>query len=215
MMAAIRPTQFSALKLLDPLDQQEEQGEDDDRYGHVKQVVHGAPYVAGHARSQVTLGCGPGGVGRARARPAASDGYQSPRSAPAMAIEPRFTALQIRLNGTQAARSRFLTEPMRPWRPCGPHAALTRPSCGPHAAPPPMRPGPAPHAARRPCGHGRSRPGRADHALQETGDRRLTGTAKWISPSPAGLARAASLSHPERPGRAGLSRDGQRSQASG
>ena len=153
MMAVIKPTQFSALKLLDPLDQQEEQGEDDDRYGHVKQVVHGAPYVAGHARSQVTLGCGPGGVGRARARPAASDGYQSPRSAPAMAIEPRFTALQIRLNGTQAARSRFLTEPMRPWRPCGPHTVLIRPSYGPgaHAGPAPPHAGPAPpHAGPAP-----------------------------------------------------------------
>jgi len=156
MMAAIRPTQFSALKLLDPLDQQEEQGEDDDRYGHVKQVVHGAPYVAGHARSQRTLGCGPGGVGRARARPAVSDGYQSPRSAPAMAIEPRSAALQTPskrdASGAPALPNRIhaALAPMRPSR--GTHAALMRPSCGPAPdaarprprcgpAPPPMRPG--------------------------------------------------------------------------
>jgi len=164
MMAAIRPTQFSALKLLDPLDQQEEQGEDDDRYGHVKQVVHGAPYVAGHARSQRTLGCGPGGVGRARARPAASDGYQSPRSAPAMAIEPRSAALQTPskrdASGAPALPNRIhaALAPMRPSR--GTHAALMRPSCGPHAAPPPMRPGPAPDAARPrpPCGPAPMRP---------------------------------------------------------
>jgi hypothetical protein len=37
----IRPTQFSALKSLNPLDQQEQQGEDDDRQGHVKHVGHG------------------------------------------------------------------------------------------------------------------------------------------------------------------------------
>jgi hypothetical protein len=41
MTAAIRPTQFSALKPLDPLDEKEEQGEDDNRHGHVKQVIHG------------------------------------------------------------------------------------------------------------------------------------------------------------------------------
>src|SRR5450631_1050635 len=140
MMAVIRPTQFSALKLLDPLDQQEEQGEDDDRYGHVKQVVHGRS-LCRRARSDAgqeeLAGHMPG--------PAASDGYQSPRSAPAMAIEPRSRALQTRLNGTQAAPSRFLTEPMRPWRPCGPHTALIRP-----------RPsyGPGPHA-------GRAEPGRS------------------------------------------------------
>jgi hypothetical protein len=82
-----------------------------------------------------------------------------------MAIEPRFTALQIRLNGTQAARSRFLTEPMRPWRPCGPHTVLIRPSYGPgaHAGPAPPHAGPAPpHAGPAPPHAARSRP----HAAQ-------------------------------------------------
>jgi len=39
--AVIRPTQFSALKPLDPLDQEDHEGEDDDRHGHVKNVIHG------------------------------------------------------------------------------------------------------------------------------------------------------------------------------
>jgi hypothetical protein len=39
-MAAIRPTQFSALKVLDPLDDEEEHGENDDRYADDQQVVH-------------------------------------------------------------------------------------------------------------------------------------------------------------------------------
>jgi hypothetical protein len=42
MMAAIRPTQFSALKVLDHPDEEEEQGEDN--YGHAndEEVVHGS-----------------------------------------------------------------------------------------------------------------------------------------------------------------------------
>ena len=39
--AAIRPTQFSALKPLDPLYQEDEQREHDDRDGYVQQVIHG------------------------------------------------------------------------------------------------------------------------------------------------------------------------------
>jgi hypothetical protein len=40
MMAAIRPTQFSALKVLDHPHEEEEQGEDD--YGHAddQKVIH-------------------------------------------------------------------------------------------------------------------------------------------------------------------------------
>jgi hypothetical protein len=41
MTAAIRPTQFSALNPLDPLDEKEERGEDNDRHGHIKKVIHG------------------------------------------------------------------------------------------------------------------------------------------------------------------------------
>jgi hypothetical protein len=39
--AAIRPIQFSALKVLDPLDEKEERGEDDDRQADAEQVRHG------------------------------------------------------------------------------------------------------------------------------------------------------------------------------
>jgi hypothetical protein len=37
---AIRPSQLSALKVLDPLDQEDEQRENDDREAHVQQIVH-------------------------------------------------------------------------------------------------------------------------------------------------------------------------------
>jgi hypothetical protein len=40
MMAAIRPTQFSALKVLDHPHQDEERGEDDDGYADYQQVIH-------------------------------------------------------------------------------------------------------------------------------------------------------------------------------
>jgi hypothetical protein len=40
-MAAIRPTQFSALKAFDPLDDEEEHGENEDRYADDQQVIHG------------------------------------------------------------------------------------------------------------------------------------------------------------------------------
>jgi hypothetical protein len=40
MIAAIRPIQFSALKVLDPLDDEEEHGEDDDRQADVEQIRH-------------------------------------------------------------------------------------------------------------------------------------------------------------------------------
>jgi hypothetical protein len=40
MMAAIRPTQFSALNSLDPLDEEEEQGEDDHRDEDGPKIVH-------------------------------------------------------------------------------------------------------------------------------------------------------------------------------
>ena len=79
MMAAIRPTQFSALKPLDPLDEQNEYGEDDDRHGHVKKVIHGHSLDGNHAgrppgmpavagtlgRGSSALNGGPGGGGRA------------------------------------------------------------------------------------------------------------------------------------------------------
>jgi hypothetical protein len=38
--AAIKPTQFSALNVFDPLDEEEEQGEDDDRHADVQQIPH-------------------------------------------------------------------------------------------------------------------------------------------------------------------------------
>jgi hypothetical protein len=40
-MPPIRPIQFSALKALDPLQDEEEHGEDDDGQDDVKQVRHG------------------------------------------------------------------------------------------------------------------------------------------------------------------------------
>ena len=40
-MDAIRPTQFSALKVLNPLDDEEEHGKNDDRYADDEQVIHG------------------------------------------------------------------------------------------------------------------------------------------------------------------------------
>jgi hypothetical protein len=40
MTAAISPTQFSALKVLDPLDDGDEQAEDDQRHGDVQQILH-------------------------------------------------------------------------------------------------------------------------------------------------------------------------------
>jgi hypothetical protein len=39
-IAEIRPTQFSALKTLDPLDNEEEQGEDDHRYEDGPKIIH-------------------------------------------------------------------------------------------------------------------------------------------------------------------------------
>ena len=41
MMAAIRPTQFSALKVLNHLHEEEERGEDDDGHADDEQVIHG------------------------------------------------------------------------------------------------------------------------------------------------------------------------------
>jgi hypothetical protein len=40
-MPPIRPIQFSALKPLDPLEDEEEHGEDDERQADVEQVPHG------------------------------------------------------------------------------------------------------------------------------------------------------------------------------
>src|SRR5271167_4835116 len=39
-MAEMRPTQFSALNVLDPLNDPEEHGEDDDRHRDEQQVLH-------------------------------------------------------------------------------------------------------------------------------------------------------------------------------
>jgi hypothetical protein len=41
-MAAIKPTQFSALKVLDRLHEEEERGEDDDGHANDQQVIHGS-----------------------------------------------------------------------------------------------------------------------------------------------------------------------------
>jgi hypothetical protein len=41
-MPTMRPIQFSALKALDPLDEEEERGEYDDRQPDVDEVEHGA-----------------------------------------------------------------------------------------------------------------------------------------------------------------------------
>jgi hypothetical protein len=41
-MPTIRPMMFSALKALDPLDEEEERGEHDDRQADVDEVEHGA-----------------------------------------------------------------------------------------------------------------------------------------------------------------------------
>jgi hypothetical protein len=46
MMAEIRPTQFSALKVLDHLHEEEERGEDDDGHADDEQVIHGNSYAA-------------------------------------------------------------------------------------------------------------------------------------------------------------------------
>jgi hypothetical protein len=40
-MPPIKPIQFSALKALDPLQDEEEHGEDDDRQPDIEQVRHG------------------------------------------------------------------------------------------------------------------------------------------------------------------------------
>jgi hypothetical protein len=40
MMAAIRPTQFSALKVLDHPHKEKERAEDDDGYADDQQVIH-------------------------------------------------------------------------------------------------------------------------------------------------------------------------------
>jgi hypothetical protein len=42
MTAAMRPTQFSALKMLGPLDDEEEHGEHHEGEADVEQVVHGS-----------------------------------------------------------------------------------------------------------------------------------------------------------------------------
>jgi hypothetical protein len=42
MMAAIRPTQFSALKVLNHPDEEEERGEDDDGHADDQKVIHGS-----------------------------------------------------------------------------------------------------------------------------------------------------------------------------
>jgi hypothetical protein len=41
-MPAIRPSQFSALKALDPLDEQEKHSENHDRKQDIKEIVHEA-----------------------------------------------------------------------------------------------------------------------------------------------------------------------------
>jgi hypothetical protein len=41
MMAVIRPTQFSALKVLDHPHKEKERGEDDDGYADDQEVIHG------------------------------------------------------------------------------------------------------------------------------------------------------------------------------
>ncbi len=38
----IRPIQFSTLKTFDPLDEEEERGEDNDRYADIEKIEHGA-----------------------------------------------------------------------------------------------------------------------------------------------------------------------------
>ena len=49
MMAAIRPTQFSALKVLDPLDDEDERAEDDERQRYVQQIPHELSRSSGRA----------------------------------------------------------------------------------------------------------------------------------------------------------------------
>ena len=49
-MDAIRPTQFSALKVLNPPDDEEEHGENDDRYADDQKVVHGDSQDLNQAR---------------------------------------------------------------------------------------------------------------------------------------------------------------------
>jgi hypothetical protein len=41
-MPTMRPMMFSALKALDPLDEEEERGEHDDRQADIDEVEHGA-----------------------------------------------------------------------------------------------------------------------------------------------------------------------------
>jgi hypothetical protein len=40
MIAVIKPTQFSALKVLNPFDDEDERGEDDERQADVEQIPH-------------------------------------------------------------------------------------------------------------------------------------------------------------------------------
>jgi hypothetical protein len=56
MTAAIRPIQFSALKVLDRLNEEEERGEDDDRHADDEQIVH--VFIKALVRR---LYCGPDG----------------------------------------------------------------------------------------------------------------------------------------------------------
>src|ERR1700733_1275512 len=52
-MPPMRPSQFSALKVLNPLHDQEEHGEDDDRQADVQHVEHGNP--PGHTGNDVPV----------------------------------------------------------------------------------------------------------------------------------------------------------------
>jgi hypothetical protein len=54
MMAAIRPTQFSALKVLDHPYEEEEQGEDDDGHADDEQVIHDNSYAVPRGRHPMT-----------------------------------------------------------------------------------------------------------------------------------------------------------------
>ena len=115
----MRPIRFSALKALDPLDEEEKRGENHDRQPDIDEVEHGA-------LQGFLLVCAPwarhplGGCGW-RAACAALFRWRSGPCAVADGFsEASGNGEKSGLNGTHARPMRFLTEPMRGGRPPGP-----------------------------------------------------------------------------------------------
>ena len=93
-IAVIRPTQFSALKTFHHPDEEEESGEDNDRYADDQQVIHGGslllPRGASIARRGAWLAAGRTAIIKALIR-----------------------GVNCCSHGSHAAPAQFLTDPMR------------------------------------------------------------------------------------------------------